>query len=187
MFIKLEIDLNSESDRHLLSYISTVKKVEIVSGESKIMQPMQEVKKEMTEVSNNLATKIGTSVKMTTNERAKVAAAARWEKVRREKELNPQAPKQKVEKKPAIKRKEQDFSKAKKVDHTEFPTRSAQDMILDSFEKPQFPDGRDIMEGKYEVVEDEENETFEEVEAVEEDFLDEELEEIKKRAQSYEE
>lgn len=177
--VVIEFDLSRESDRELINVITQVKgaqaKGQVVSLSQVIsqlkteaaptpnlVQNLEKAGKTLTAATNELQQKIGEERKLTTKERASIAAKAKWAKFRAEKAGLP-APAPAARKK-KNKKKDMDLSKAEKHESNQFPIVDAHDEFHgfngSSFSKtPQIPDGRDIIDGTFEDhIEEEDHE-----------------------------
>jgi hypothetical protein len=176
--VLIEFDLSREADRDLMNIITQVKGAQakgldvslgsiinqIKSHErpGNIAEPLEKAGKKLTEVTNELQSKLGDDRKLTTRERASVAAKAKWAKYRAEQAglpVPPPAPRRKKAKK-----KEADLSKAEKLAMTDFPMNEADEEVLfngsNFVKRPAIPDGREIIEGSFddeEVIDSEED------------------------------
>lgn len=202
--VNIELDLADPDDKRLLELISTYK-ARIAQGEHPTLfspspdsqfprtRPMAQVGGEINRAANNLASQIGSEPrKMSTKERASLAAKTRWDKIRAEKQ-NSTAPHTPAVRKKKSTQPEPDLSKAEEVPIGTFPSQNAQDLILQSFEQPNYPDGREILDGTYhrrltsvhgqqiEPLGDEDDETDDS-----DPLSDEDIDEIRERARKYE-
>lgn len=209
--IEIKLDLDKESDRKMLEIITRFRakeaQGETVNIEDAVNEalpkssssalPLIEAGKQVTRASQELSQAIGERAKLDTKTRARVAAKARWERVRAAKEGRP-IPEKKSKPKKQKQSDNVDFSHAQEqplVNYVEQRHEMALHALFDTSHL-EHADGREIMEGTFKVPGNEESES-DDNQSSEESFSEDDLPEaigdekylrdIMNKAESYEE